>query len=168
MRLILIATASALALAACSKPTEPASSENAAAEPAAAAPAEPAAEPATDDMAGMDHSGHDMGAMSDDMAAMDSADDASTDPTPNDHTFHTYPKRTETIRLEGEGTWALASIDQPDYVTVASQEDVELEDGTVQHVIKMNTMMSGNAVAILERYQGDEVVETRTVNFMIH
>lgn len=167
MRYLIIPAACALALAACSKPTELAADENGAAEPAA--PAEAA--PANDGMAEMDHSGHDMGAMDDDMAAMDAADDASTAETPNEHTFHTYPDRTETVHLpvaDGE-TWS-AVIDDDTLVAMGAASDQTMPDGTVHHVVEFTTKASGNATATFERKAADaaEASETRTVYFMIH
>lgn len=169
MRRLLIPAACALALAACSKPTELASDENATAEPVAA---EPAAEtPATDDMASMDHEGHDMAEMDADMAASDAADDASVAETPNDHTFHTYPDRTETVHLpvvEGE-TWT-AIVDDTALVTMGAGSEEAMPDGTIHYVVPFQTLASGNATATFERKAADaaEPSETRTIYFMIH
>ncbi len=173
MRYLIIPAACALALAACSKPTELASDENAAAEPAAAPAAEEAAPgPATDmDMAEMDHGDHDMSDMDHDMAAADAADDVSVAETPDSHTFHTYPDRTETVHLpvtEGE-TWS-ASIDNEALVSMGAASDETMPDGTVHHVVPFQTKASGNAIVTFERKAAGaaEASETRTIHFMIH
>jgi len=169
MRHLIIPAACALALAACSKPTELASDENAAADPVAA---EPAAEPAAaEEMAGMEHEGHDMTEMDADMAASDAADDASVAETPNDHTFHTYPDRTEIVHLpvvEGE-TWT-ATVNDTTLVTMGEGVDETMPDGTVHYVVPFQTVASGNATATFERKAADaaEPSETRTIYFMIH
>lgn len=165
MRTLIIPAACALALAACSKPTELASDENAVAEPAAA----PATEAAAD--AGMDHSGHDMPAMDADMEAADAADDASMAETPHEHTFHTYPERTETVHLpvvEGE-TWT-ATVSDDTLVGMGAGADETMADGTVHYVIPFETKASGNATVTFERKAADsaEASESRTIYFMIH
>lgn len=167
MRHLIVPAACALALAACSKPTEPASSENAVAD---SAPMEHGADAANAD-AGMDHSGHDMPAMDADMQAADAADDASSAETPHEHTFHTYPDRVEEVHLpvvEGE-TWT-ASISDDTLVGMGEAADHSMPDGTAHHVIKFDTKASGNATVTLERKAegATEASETRTVYFMIH
>ena len=171
MRALIIPAACALALAACSKPTELAADENGAADPVAAQPAAAEPEPMNDEMAGMDHAGHDMAAMDDDMAAMDAADDASVAETPDSHTFHTYPDRTESVHLpvaEGE-TWT-ATIDDETLVSMGAASNETMPDGTVHHVVPFDTKASGNAVATFERKADGaaEASETRTIYFMIH
>lgn len=170
MRYLILPAVCAIALSACSRPTETASTENAAAEPAAAAPAEAEM---TDADAGMDmdHDGHDMGAMDADMAAADAADDVSVAETPHEHTFHTYPDRTETVHLpvaEGE-TWSVV-IDDETLVSMGAGADETMPDGTVHHVIPFQTLASGNAIATFERKAADaaEPSEARTIYFMIH
>jgi len=159
MRILFLAAVSAIALAACGPNTE------AVDDPAPAAEA-PAAEP-------MDHAGHDMSSMDESMTASDAADDANTAETPNDFTFHTYPNKVESVHLpvsEG-GTWTATTSDAT-LVSVGAGVDETMPDGTVHHVVKVNTLASGNAVVTFERRTSDDAsqpaAETRTVNFMIH
>lgn len=176
MRHLIIPAACVIALTACSRPTEMASDDNASADPVAAeAPAEPASNMEMADadtgMDGMDHSEHDMSEMDSDMAAADAADDASVAETPNEHTFHTYPDRTETVHLpvvEGE-TWT-ATVSDDTLVAMGAASDETMPDGTVHHVVPFQTQASGNATVTFERATADAAApsETRTIYFMIH
>lgn len=154
MRLIVLVGASALAFAACSK-TEPAV-ETAAAPADAAAPA-----------AG----GHDMAAMDDTMKAADAADDAEAVVTPDNHTFHTYPKKIEIVRLPA-GNWAAHGYAPSDLFKMLDSKDDKLSDGTPVHVIRFEMAASGNGKVVFEKRAtenlNDPVLEARTVNFMIH
>jgi hypothetical protein len=160
MRLLILAAASATALAACGPQTETAEA------PAAEAPA---ADPAP----AADHAGHAMPGMDDTMTASDSADDANTAETPNDFTFHTYPNKVESVHLpvsEG-GTWT-ATTAHGTLVSIGAGVDETMPDGTVHHVVKVSTLASGNAVVTFERRTSADAsqpaAETRIVNFMIH
>jgi len=154
MRLIVIAAASALALAACTK-TESATET-------AAAPAAPAADT---------QSGHDMSAMDDTMKAADAADDAEAKVTPDNHTFHTYPKKIEIVRLPA-GNWAAHGYAPSDLFKMLDSKDDTLADGTPVHVIQFEMIASGNGKVVFERRAtenpNDPVLEARTINFMIH
>jgi hypothetical protein len=156
MRLIVLAAASALALAACNNP-EPATET-------AAAPAMPAADT---------QSGHDMSAMDDAMKAADAADDAEAKVTPDNHTFHTYPKKIEVVRLPaGGGTWAAHGYAPTDLFKMLDSKDETLADGTPVHVIQFEMIASGNGKVVFEKRAtenpNDPVLEARTINFMIH
>ena len=161
MRLLILAAASALAVAACSKPTELAEGGN--------APEEAAATEAAMEHSG-DHSGHDMGEMTEDMSAMDAADDVNMAETPDGHTFHTFPDKIEAIHLpvaEGE-TWTV-QVDNETLVAIESAADETMPDGTVHHVIKGKPLAAGNAVVTVARSaEGAEPSETRTIHFMVH
>lgn len=152
MRALILAAASALALAACNQgeaPAEPA------AEPAAAEPAAPA---------------HDMAAMDDTMKASDTADDANTAETADGFTFHTYPNKTESVHLPA-GNWTATASDA-NLVAVGASAEETMPDGTKHHVVKVDTKASGNATVKFEKRASanasDPVTETRTINFMIH
>lgn len=166
MRYLIIPAACALALAACSKPTELASDDNAVADPS---PSTPASDMAAAD-AGMDHSGHDMPAMDADMQAADAADDTAMAETPHEHTFHTYPDRTEMVHLpvaDGE-TWS-ATVSDDTLVAMGAGADETMTDGTVHYVVPFDTKASGNATVTFERRaDGGEPTESRTIYFMIH
>lgn len=156
MRLIILAAASALAMAACS-PSEPAATE-------AAAPAEtPAAETPA----------HDMAAMDDSMKASDTADDANTAETPEGFTFHTYPQKVESVHLPaaGDGAWTATASDTT-LVEVGEAKDETMADGAVHHIVKVTPKASGNAEVKFERRAttnaSDPVLETRTIMFMVH
>lgn len=156
MRLIVLAAASALALAACNQ-TEPET---------AAAPADTAA-PAADGQP----VGHDMTAMDDTMKAADAADDAEAVVTPDNHTFHTYPKKIEVVRLPA-GNWAAHGYAASDLFKMLESKDDALADGTPVHVIQFEMVASGNGKVVFEKRAtenpNDPVLEARTVNFMIH
>lgn len=158
MRLIVLAAA--LALAACSK-TEPA------AETAKTTPEEAAA-PAADS-----HSGHDVGAMDDTMKAADTADDQDVAVTPDNHMFHTYPKKIEIVRLPaGGGVWEAHGYAPADIFRMKDSKDETLKDGSNVHVIEFEMLASGNGKVVFEKRatgKPDEpVLEARTVSFMIH
>ena len=155
MRLIILAAASALAIAACS-PSEPAADSAAPAEaPAATAPA------------------HDMASMDDSMKASDATDDANTAETPEGHTFHTYPAKVETVHLPAAagGSWTATASDAA-LVEVGEAKDETMPDGTVHHTVKVTPKASGNAEVKFERRAtanaSDPVLETRTIKFMVH
>lgn len=156
MRLITLAAASALAMAACS-PSEPAATETAAPAESAA----PAEHPA----------GH--GAMDDAMKAADATDDANTAETPEGFTFHTYPAKVETVHLPAAagGSWTATASDTT-LVEVGEAKDEPMPDGTVHHTVKVTPKASGNAEVKFERRAtanaADPVVETRTIKFMVH
>jgi ABC-type glycerol-3-phosphate transport system substrate-binding protein len=155
MRLIILAAASALAIAACS-PSEPAADSAAPAE--TAAPAEHA-------------DGH--GAMDDSMKTADTTDDANTAETPEGYTFHTYPAKVEVVHLPSAagGSWTATASDAA-LVEVGEAKDETMPDGTVHHTVKVTPKASGNAEVKFERRASanaaDPVVETRTVKFMVH
>ncbi len=156
MRLIVLAAASALAFAACTKsePAAPAVDEHAAAADSAMA-------------------GHDMGAMDDTMKAADAADDANTAETPDGFMFHTFPEKVESVHLPtaAGAVWTVTPAD-PALVSVGEAADATMPDGTVHHVVKVTPKASGNTSVKFERRASantaDPVTETRTINFMIH
>ncbi|MEZ5937301.1 MAG: hypothetical protein R3C52_03690 [Hyphomonadaceae bacterium] len=168
IRLVCLAAISALALAACSKPTEPASDANATSEPTAETSAA-----ADDSMAGHDMAGHDMPSMDESMAASDAADDANTAETEDGFMFHTYPNKTEKVHLptvEGE-TW-VATPGDASMVAIGAASDETMPDGAVHHVVAVDTLASGNTTVTFELKPADDptaaATETRTIHFMIH
>ena len=153
MRIFVLA-ASALALAACS-PSTPASTDGAAKPADAAKPAE----------------AHDMASMSDTMKSADAADDANTAETPDGYTFHTYPAKIEKVHLptaQGD-TWTATASDATK-VEVGEAKDEAMPDGAMHHVVTVTPKTAGNATVKFERHKGTDaaVIETRTINFMVH
>lgn len=150
-----ILSLSALALTACGGETP-------------AKPAEPVAEaPAADA-----HEGH--GPMDAGMQAADAADDASQAETPDGFMYHTDTSKTETIHLPtGPGvTWTVTPED-PTQVEFTDAADVVMADGATHHVITFKPVTSGVIAKVkLEKREGSNpegpVVETRTINVMIH
>lgn len=154
----LLAGACALAFAACSKPTEPATDVAAPAEGTTAAPAEPA---------------HDMANMPADMAASDTADDANTAETPEGFTFHTYPNKVESVHLPlAENQVWTAKVSDDALIAVQSEADEAMPDGAKHHVVRVATKASGNgSITFEQRPLADPAATptaTRTINFMIH
>jgi hypothetical protein len=155
MRIVVFAAAAAWALAACSPSTPAASTEGAASD---------AAKPA----ASMDHAG-----MDDTMKSADTADDANTAETPDGYTFHTYPAKIESVHLPQSGTdvWTATASDTS-LVEVGEAKDEAMPDGKTHHVVKVTPKMAGNATVKFERRASAAadapVVETRTINFMVH
>jgi len=151
---IVIAALATLAVSACGQPA-----------PESEAPAAAAAE---------DHSGHDMGEMTPEMAAADAADDASAaGETPDNHTFHTYPAKIEVVRLPaGEGVWSANGYAEGDLFALKDSIEETLPDGRKVQVVRFETKASGNGKVVFERRATsnpeDPVLEVRTVNFMIH
>lgn len=156
MRLVILASASALALAACN-PSEPAADSS-------AAPAETAS--AAD-------AGHDMDTMDHEMTTADAADDANTAETIDGYTFHTYPEKVETVHLPAApgGSWTATASDTA-LVEVGEAKDETMPDGSVHHTVKVTPKASGNATVKFERREGTDAaaapVETRIINFMVH
>lgn len=157
MRLALLSI-SALSLAACGgeAPAAP------------AAPAAPVAEAAAADA----HSGH--GPMDADMQTAAAADDASQAETPDGFMYHTDTSKTETIHLPTAAgvTWTVTPEDATQ-VEITGAMDVTMTDGTVHHVITFKPLKSGVIAKVkLEKREGANpegpVVETRTINAMIH
>jgi hypothetical protein len=136
-----------------------------------APPAETAEAPAA---AGTDHSGHDMGAMTAEMAASDAADDvAGAGETPDNHTFHTYPAKIEVVRLPaGDGVWSAHGYAESELFVLKDTAEETLPDGKKVQVVRFETKASGNGKVVFERRAtdnpADPVLEARTVNFMIH
>jgi hypothetical protein len=160
MRLTLLAAASAFALGACS-PTEPAAGS-------AEAPAADTAAPAADTNAGRD-----VAAMDDTMKAADTADDQDVTVTPDNHMFHTYPKKIEIVRLPaGGGVWEAHGYAPADIFKMLNSKDEKLADGTNVHAIEFEMLASGNGKVVFEKRQtgkpDEPVIEARTVSFMIH
>ena len=159
MRIILLASA-ALALAACSgesaapadtaAPADAASTETAAAE----VPAAPA--------------------MDDAMKAADAADDASTAETPDNYMFHTDLTKIESVHLPvAPGSGWTATVLNPAQAEIAGASDETMADGSVHHVVKVKPLVR-DVIARVKFERRDTmdttspVVETRTVNLMVH
>jgi ABC-type glycerol-3-phosphate transport system substrate-binding protein len=158
MRIAMLAAVAAIGFSACGQGTET----------VADAPVEPA--PAADTPTAMEHDAAGHGTMDSSMAAADTADDANTAETPDGFTFHTYPNKTEAVHLPA-GSWTASTADTT-LVSVGAGADETMPDGSVHHVVRVNTLGSGNAVVKFERREGADPAaapaETRNVNFMIH
>lgn len=152
---VILASASLLALAACTQETATAPAP--ADEHAAAADATPAAD-----------AGH--GAMDDTMKAADAADDTNTAETPDGFTFHTYPNKVEAVHLPA-GNWTATSSDTA-LAEAAPGAEEAMPDGSKHYVVKVTPKASGNATVKFEKRAtanaADPVTETRTINFMVH
>ena len=159
MRIILLASA-ALALAACSgesaAPADTAAPADAASTGTAAteAPAAPT--------------------MDDAMMAADAADDANAAETPDNYMFHTDLTKVESVHLPvkaGAG-WTATVID-PAQAEIMGASDETMADGSVHHVVKIKPLVR-DVIARVKFERRDSmdttapVVETRTVNLMIH
>jgi hypothetical protein len=145
MRMILLAT-SALAFAACNP-----------------APTDGEAKPAD---------AHDMASMDATMKSADTADDVNAAETPEGYIFHTYPAKVESVHLPNYGTdvWTATASDAA-IVEIGGQESELMPDGKMHHVIKVTPKKSGNATVKFERRASTadaNVLETRTINFMVH
>ena len=158
MRTILLATA-ALTLAACGG--EPATT-TATSEPLVAdgAPVAEAAAPTT--------------AMDDMMAAADHADDANTAETPDGYMFHTDLAKVESVHLPTKpgSSWTATVVD-PALAEVTGAADESMPDGSTHHVVKVKPLKRDVIAKVkFERRDSADatapVVETRTMNFMIH
>lgn len=137
---------------------------------APAKPAEPA--PAAETPAADAHSGH--GPMDAGMQSADAADDTNTAETPDGFMYHTDTSKIESIHLPTAAgvTWT-ATPEDPAQVEVTGAADETMPDGTVHHVIKIKPVKSGVIAKVkLEKRESADaaapVVETRTVNVMIH
>jgi hypothetical protein len=111
--------------------------------------------------------------MDDSMKTADAADDANTAETPDNYMFHTYPAKVESVHLPtGAGSVWTATAADPALVEVAPGMDETMPDGSMHHVVKVTPKASGNTKVTFERRASanasDPVLETRTVNFMIH
>ena len=152
MRLAILSL-SAFALAACGGETPAAPAVDAA----------PAAEA---------HAGH--GPMDSDMQAADAADDATTAETPDGFMYHTDTSKIESIHLPTAAgvTWTVTPEDATQ-VEFTDAADQTMPDGSVHHVITFKPLKSGVIAKVkLEKRENANpdgpVVETRTVNVMIH
>ena len=154
---LLILSASVLAFAGC-RPSAPATD--------AARPAADATKPAGDAMAS-----HDMSTMSADMKASDAKDDANTAETPGGYTFHTYPAKVESVHLPTAAgdTW-MATPSDTVHIEIGEAKDEKMPDGAMHHVVKVTPKAAGNATVKFERHKGSDptIIETRTINFMVH
>lgn len=154
---ILLAAASALAFAACN-PSTPAATDG-----AAKADATKPADASMGNMAGMD----------DKMKSADSADDTNMAETPDGYTFHTYPAKVEKVHLPAPAgsVWTATASDTA-LVEVGEAKDEPMPGGVTHRVVAVTPKKSGNATVKFERRASanasDPVVETRTVNVMVH
>jgi hypothetical protein len=156
MRIILLASA-AFALAACSGES--------------AAPVDTAA-PA--DAASVETAASEAPAMDDAMKAADAADDANTAETPDNYMFHTDLTKVESVHLPVKvgGSWTATVID-PAQAEITGASDETMADGSVHHVVKIKPLVR-DVIARVKFERRDSVdttapvVETRTVNLMVH
>lgn len=159
MRTILLASA-ALTLAACGgeaasvDPAAPAATTGTAATETEAAPA-PAA-------------------MDADMKAADAADDGATAETPDNYMFHTDTTKVESVHLpiKPGGSWTATVLD-PAQAEIAGASDETMADGSTHHIVKVKPLKRDVIAKVkFERRDSTDttapVVETRTVNFMVH
>jgi hypothetical protein len=149
MRIALLAAA-ALSLTACGGET---------AKPAEPAPEVAAAEPAA--TLGMDET----------MKAADSADDANVAETPDGYMFHTDTTKTEKVHLP-VGNWTATAVDATQ-IEVLGASDMAMPDGASHHVVDVKPLTKDVIAKVkFERRETADaaapVVETRTVNFMVH
>jgi hypothetical protein len=155
MRLIVLAAASVLAIAACTPSTTD----------TATTTTETATTTTTD--------GHDMSAMDDSMKSADTTDDANIAETLEGYTFHTYPAKVESVHLPtaAGNVWTATASDAA-LVEVGEAKDETMPDGAMHHVVKVTPKASGNATVKFERRAtanaADPVLETRIINFMVH
>ena len=154
MRLIVLAAASMLAIAACTPSTTETTTTT-----------DPIAAPAA--------TGHDMSSMDDSMKSADATDDANTAETPDGYTFHTYPAKVESVHLPtaAGNVWTATASDAA-LVEVGAATDETMPDGAMHHVVKVTPKAAGNAEVKFERRASantaDPVTETRTIKFMVH
>lgn len=154
MRIILPAAA-ALAFVACNAEA-----------PAPAAPAAPAETAAPETPAAP--------TMDDTMKSADAADDASTAETPDNYMFHTDTTKIESVHLPltPGASWTATVID-PTQAELAGAADETMPDGSVHHVVKVKPLKRDVIARVkFERRDSADatapVVETRTINFMVH
>jgi len=154
MRIILLASA-ALALAACGGGT-----------PAPAAPAAPAEAAAPETPASPP--------MDDTMKAADAADDLSMAETPDNYMFHTDLTKVESVHLPATpgASWTASPVD-PAQAEIVGATDKTMADGSVHHVVQVKPLTRDVIARVkFERRDSPDatapVVETRTVNFMVH
>lgn len=154
MRIILLA-ATALALSACGNETAapvetPAPVETATPE----APAAPT--------------------MDETMKAADAADDANTAETPDNYMFHTDTTKVESVHLPAKpgGSWTATVVD-PAQAEITGASDETMADGSMHHVVQVKPLVR-DVIARVKFERRDSmdttapVVETRTVNLMVH
>lgn len=161
MRTILLASAAlslaAMTLAACGG--EPAATP---ADPAAATVAETT--PAAETPAPMDAG----------MMAADAADDGATAETPDNYMFHTDTAKIESVHLPTKaGTSWTATVVDPTQAEIAGATDETMADGSLHHVVQVKPLKRDVIARVkFERRDSPDttapVVETRTINFMIH
>lgn len=154
MRIMLLASA-AFTLAACGGGTT-----------APAAPAAPAEATAPEAPAAP--------AMDDTMKAADAADDANMAETPDNYMFHTDLSKIESVHLPAApgATWT-ATVLNPAQAEIVGAVDETMADGSVHHVVKVKPLVR-DVIARVKFERRDSmdttapVVETRTVNLMVH
>jgi hypothetical protein len=116
---------------------------------------------------------HDMAGMDDTMKSADAADDANMAETPDGYTFHTYPTKVEKVHLPmAAGEAWIATASDTALVEVGEAKDETMPDGGMHHVVTIKPKKSGNATVKFERRASSAadaaVIETRTINFMVH
>jgi len=157
MRIILLGSV-ALALAACSgesaAPVDAAAPADTASTETSEAPASPA--------------------MDDAMKAADAADDANSAETPDNYMFHTDLTKVESVHLpiKAGASWT-ATVADPTQAEIAGASDETMADGSVHHVVQIKPLVRDVIARVkFERRDSMEptapVVETRTVNLMVH
>lgn len=159
MRTILLASA-ALTLAACGG--EP------------AAPADPAAATGAADTATTEAAMPAPAPMDEAMMAADAADDANTAETPDGYMFHTDLQKIELVHLpvKAGASWTATVVD-PTQAEVTGATDEKMADGSTHHVVQVKPLKRDVIARVkFERRDSPDtsapIVETRTVNFMVH
>jgi hypothetical protein len=112
--------------------------------------------------------------MDDAMKAADAADDANTAETPDNYMFHTDLTKVESVHLPVKvgGGWTATVID-PAQAEITGASDETMADGSVHHVVKIKPLVR-DVIARVKFERRDSmdttapVVETRTVNLMVH
>jgi len=112
--------------------------------------------------------------MDPDMMAADAADDASTAETPDGYMFHTDLAKVEIVHLPTKpGTSWTATVADPTQAEVTGATDETMPDGSLHHVVQVKPLKRDVIARVkFERRDSPDanapVVETRTVNLMVH
>lgn len=108
------------------------------------------------------------------MMAADAADDLNTAETPDNYMFHTDLSKVESVHLPtAPGASWTAKVVDPAQAVITSVSDETMADGSVHYVVKIKPLVR-DVIARVKFERRDSmdmtapVVETRTVNLMVH
>ena len=94
--------------------------------------------------------------------------------TPDNYMFHTDTTKIESVHLPvvAGGSWQ-ATVSDPAQIEVVGASDEAMADGSTHHVVKVKPLKRDVIAKVrFERRDSSDttapVVETRTINFMIH